>query len=218
MRLWHVYPEEPFVLIAPRSTRRFHLAFLGMGMLVLHATTGVLPVVSSAFASPIPIQIPRSGKAASPHVGAAMAVLATLEQARVLPPEGTAKANRIIKSVIQLQSLFAKNTDPSVQEFMQRAVAGKHGSRATQVLSQFHSSGWTPDVLEALADGALDSPSEELQRLAPRLRSVNLSVDDFRSFMQLVRDGEQALTEIGKNFHDVFISHRKTMPGAADSH
>ena len=187
-----------------------------MGLLVLHATTGSVHTVPPTFASPIPIQTQRSGKALSPHVGAAMAVLATLEQAGVLPSEGTPEANRIIKSVIQLQSLFTKNTDPSVQEFMQHAVASTHGEQPAQVLTQFHSSGWTPDVLEALADKTLRSPAEELQRLAPGLASVNLSVDDLQHFMRLVRDAEQALTGIGKNFHDVFTSHRKTMPGARD--
>jgi hypothetical protein len=189
-----------------------------MGMLVLHATNALLPVVSSAFASAAPMQVQRSGKAASAHVGAAMAVLATLEQAHVLPPEGTAEANRIIKSVIQLQSLFTNNTDPSVQEFIRRAVMTTHGDQTAQVLSQFHSRGWTPEVLDALADSALDGSAEELQRLTPGLKSVNLSVDDFRSFMQLVRDGERAFADAGKNFHDVFAFHRKTMPGAADSH
>lgn len=185
-----------------------------MGTLVLLATTSTLPVVPSAFASAIPNQTQRSGKAPSSHVGSAMAVLATLEQARVLPPEGTTDANRIIKSVIQLQTLFMKTTDPSVQEFMRHAVADTQEEHTAQVLAQFYSSGWTPDVLAALADSALRSPAVELQRLEPGLRSVNLSVDDFRSFMQLVRNGEQALTESGKNFHDVFRFHRKTIPGA----
>ena len=143
-----------------------------------------------------------------------MAVLATLEQARVLPPEGTAEANRIIKSVIQLQSLFTNNTDPAVQEFLRRAVMSTQGAQTEQVLAQFYARGWTPEVLDALADSALDSSAEELQRLTPGLRSVNLSMDDFRSFMQLVRDGERALADAGKNFHDVFISQRKLMPGA----
>lgn len=215
MRLGHLYPEEPLLQIASRPARGFSLAFLSMGMLVLHTTIGNLPTLPSAFASPIPVQAPRSGNPPSPHVGAAMAVLATLEQARVLPPEGTAEANRIIKSVIQLQALFTKTTDPSVQEFMQRAVAHTQKDQTARVLAQFHSSGWTPDVLEALTDTALRSPTEALHRLEPGLRSVNLSVGDFKSFMKLVRDGEQALTETGKNFHDVFISHRKSMPGAA---
>ena len=43
--------------------------------------------------------------------------------------------------------------------------------------------------------------------------SINLSVDDLQHFMQLVRDGEQALIDAGKNFHEVFAFHRKTLPG-----
>ena len=144
-----------------------------------------------------------------------MALLATLEQAHVLPPEGTTEANRIIKSVIQLQSLFAKTTDPAVQEFLRRAVTGTQGEQTEQVLAQFYSSGWTPDVLDALADGMLRSPAEERARLAPGLASVNLSVDDLQHFMQLIQDGKRALASNGRSFHEVFASFRKTMPGAA---
>ena len=215
MHLWYFSPEEPFFQIALRSTRKFHLACFGVGMLVLHVPTGMLPAMSSAIASAAPVQIQRLGKPASPHVGAAMALLATLEQAHVLPPEGTTEANRIIKSVIQLQSLFAKNTDPAVQEFLRRAVASTQGEQTEQVLAQFYSSGWTPDILDALVDGMLRSPAEERARLAPGLASVNLSVDDLQHFMQLIQDGERALASNGRNFHEVFTSFRRTMPGAA---
>lgn len=143
-----------------------------------------------------------------------MAVLATLEQARVLPPESTKEADRIIKSVIQLQSLFAKSTDPGLQDFMWRAVANVQGKQAADVVAQFQSSGWTSDMLEALAEAAAHSPAEELQPLAPGFKTVNLSVEDFRQFMQLVRDGKQALASQGQDFHDVFAAHRKAMPGA----
>lgn len=144
-----------------------------------------------------------------------MALLATLEQARVLPPEGTKEADRVIKSVIQLQSLFAKSADPSLQDFMRRAVAGTKKEQAADVMAEFRATGWTSDVLEALADTADRTPVEELQPLAPGLAAFNLSVEDFRQFMQLVRDGKQALAADGQDFHDVFASHRRTMPGAA---
>ncbi len=144
-----------------------------------------------------------------------MALLATLEQARVLPPEGTTEANRIIKSVIQLQSLLATSADHAVQEFMQRVLSNTHRDHTAQVLTQFRLGGWTPDILEPLADGVLNSSAEELARLAPGLASVNLSVDDLQQFMQLVREGKRALADAGKNFHEVFISQRKMMPGAA---
>lgn len=144
-----------------------------------------------------------------------MAVLATLEQAQVLPPEGTGEANHVIKSVIQFQSVFAKSTDPTVQDFVRRAVTQKHGEHATEMLARFRSNGWTPEVLEALADADLHTPVDELRSLAAGLEQFNVSVEDFRQFMRLVRDGEQAFASRGQNFHEVYASHRKAMPGTA---
>jgi hypothetical protein len=144
-----------------------------------------------------------------------MAVLATLEQAQVLPPEGTREANHIIKSVIQFQSAFAKSTDPTVQDFVRRAVAKKHGEHAAETLARFRASGWTPDVLEALADADLQTPIPELQSMTAGLGEFNLSVEEFQRFMRLVRDGEHALASRGQNFREVYAFHRKQMPGAA---
>lgn len=144
-----------------------------------------------------------------------MALLAVLEQAQVLPPEGTREADHIIKSVIQFQSVFANSTDPSVQDFVRRAVTRKHGEQATDVLTQFRSRGWTPEVLEALADEDLPTSVDELRSLAAGLGPFNVSVEDFQRFMRLVRDGERALASRGLNFQEVYASHQKTMPGAA---
>ena len=144
-----------------------------------------------------------------------MAVLATLEQAQVLPPEGSREADRIIQSVIQFQSAFSKGMDPSVQDFAHRAVAGNHGQDAAPVLERFRANGWTGDMLEALMDAEQRAPAEELERLATGFGQFNLSVDDFKRFMQLLRDGRSALTERGQHFKEVYAHHRKAMPGAA---
>ena len=144
-----------------------------------------------------------------------MAVLATLEQAQVLPPEGTKETDHVIKSVIQFQSVFGRSTDPSVQDFVRRAVTNKQGEHSTDVLAQFRSSGWTPEVLEALADADLSTPIEELRPLAAGFEQFNVSVEDFHRFMQLVRDGEQSLASRGTTFQEVFAFHWKSMRGAA---
>jgi hypothetical protein len=144
-----------------------------------------------------------------------MAVLATLEQAQVLPPEGSREADRVIQSVIQFQSVFAKGTDRSVQDFAHRAVAAKHGENAPTILERFRSSGWTAEMLEALADADLPPSVEERQRLATGFGQFNVSVDDFTRFMQLVRDGRSALAAQGKRFEDVYTSRRNAMPGTA---
>lgn len=144
-----------------------------------------------------------------------MAVLATLEQASVLPPEGTKEADRVIKSVIQFQSAFSKGTDASMQQFLGDAVAGKYGEQAAPLLERFRANGWTTEILEALADADQRTPAEELERLATGFGQFNLSVDDFKRFMQLVREGRSALAARGQNFEEVYARHRKAMPGAS---
>ena len=143
-----------------------------------------------------------------------MAVLATLEQAQVLPPEGTREADRIIQSVIQLQSAFATGTDEGLRNFAQRAVTAKHGENTSTVLERFRSSGWTAEILEALADADLPTAVEEQQRLTAGLRQFNLSVDDFTRLMQLVKDGRSALAARGNTFEEIYTSRRNAMPGA----
>ena len=165
--------------------------------------------------SEISLTLAQRAKAASPYIGSAMAVLATLQQAAVLPPEGTREADRIIQAVIQLQSVFAKGTDPSIQEFARRALATKRGEDAATSLEHFRAGGWTADMLEALADADSNASPDERKTLATGLGQFNLSVDDFRRFMQLVRDGRSALTAQGLAFEEVYTHHRSTMPGAA---
>ncbi len=143
-----------------------------------------------------------------------MAVLATLEQASVLPPEGTKEADRVIRSVIQFQSAFSKSPDASVQGFLRDAVAGRYGEEGTPLLERFRADGWTAEILEALADADQRTSAEELERLATGFGRFNLSVDDFKRFMQLVREGRSALTARGQSFEEVYDHHRKAMPGA----
>ena len=49
-----------------------------------------------------------------------MALLATLQEAGILPPEGTPEANKVIQIVIQFQGLFMKSTDSAVRQFVER--------------------------------------------------------------------------------------------------
>ncbi len=142
-----------------------------------------------------------------------MAVLATLEEAHVLPPEGTREADRVIKSVIQLQSAFTKSSTPAIQQFLYQAMQRKHGMAAQALVDRFHATGWTAEVLEALSDMTVLASSEELQALTNGLGQFNLSVDDLTGFMQLVRDGRQALASRGKTLSETYTAHRRHMPG-----
>ncbi len=70
-------------------------------------------------------------------------------------------------------------------------------------------------MLEALAEADVKAQLDEREQLTAGLRQFNLSLDDFRKFMQLVRDGRSALTTQGLAFDEVYAHHRSTMPGAA---
>jgi hypothetical protein len=197
-----VWPAHPAVVFS-------------VGLFMAGAPQGGLPRPSLAahHAAPAPAHL--TGKASSLQVGSAMAVLATLEQAQVLPPEGTREANQVIKSVIQFQSVFMKSTDQAVQDFVRRAVTVRVGEQAEEVLARFRAGGWTPEVLEALADAEFHTPVEELRSLGAGFGQFNLSVEDFRQFMNLVRNGERALAARGRSFREIYVAQRKQMPGAA---
>ncbi len=211
MRLWYA-PEGMIVSSRSRPDWKTCLTFAISLSILPYCPLGYgFPLLSADQALPIPVQRP---KPLSPHVGSAMAVLATLEQAQVLPPEGTREADRVIQSVIQFQSAFAKSTDRSVQDFAYRAVAGTYGEETASILERFRANGWTAEILEMLADADQRASSEELEQLATGFGQFNLSIDDFKRFMQLVRDGRSALAAQGQNFEDVYARHRKAMPGA----
>lgn len=170
-------------------------------------TIGTLPVLAKETLSV------QQSRRSSPYVGSAMAVLATLEQAKVLPPEGTKEADRIIQSVIQLQSAFLNTADLSLQEFLQRAIQRRHEVGTTALLEQFRSTGWTSEILEALAEAERQSSREDLRMLTYGLRPFNLSLDDFTHVMELVRNGRIALASQGESFAETYAFHRRTMPG-----
>ncbi|HSN04916.1 MAG TPA: hypothetical protein VLS44_08020 [Nitrospira sp.] len=163
------------------------------------------------------VQTPRSGKASSPQIGSVMAVLATLQDAQVLPPEGTPEANHIIKWVIQFQSVFMKSEDASVQAFARRALAPSHGEQAAGMLASLRSTGWTAEMLEALADEEARTGEDMRRTLVPGFGQFNLSVEDFHGFMQLVREAQRSFNQRGLEFRTVFASRRKEMPGAGSS-
>ncbi len=163
---------------------------------------------------PFPVQVQRSARTASPFIGSAMAVLATLQDAGVLPPEGTPEANHIIRFVIQFQSVFTKSEHEEVREFVRQALVPDAGGLDADIVGKLRATGWTADLLERLSDEEARHTPERLHLLAPGFAPFNLSVEEFHRFMQLVRDARQAFRDRGLEFRDIFSSRRKEMPGA----
>lgn len=144
-----------------------------------------------------------------------MAVLAMLQDADVLPPEGTPEANRVIKVVIQFQSVLIKSHDPAVQAFLSQALTAQGGSPANETLSRFRSSGWTSEVLEALNEQWDTTAIDQRARLEPGFRHFNVSLADFDWLMGLVAKARTAFVQRGQNIHRVFAQRRQEMPGGA---
>jgi hypothetical protein len=142
-----------------------------------------------------------------------MAVLATLQDADVLPPEGTPDANRVIKAVIQIQSVFLKSSDPAVQLLLTQALTAQGEGNAEKTLFRFRSTGWTSEVLEALSEQWGTTAIDQRERLAPGFRQFNVSLEDFDSLMELVTKTRTALEQRGQNIHQVFAQRRREMPG-----
>ncbi|MCP9441525.1 MAG: hypothetical protein NNA20_02930 [Nitrospira sp.] len=214
MRRWHARPTErrrTILLPANRLSWPPIMTCVGLALCLLFKE--IAPAAGSVLEKHRPVSARSAGGAGAP-VGSAMAVLATLEQAGVLPPEGTKEADRVIRSVIQIQSLFLKSADPAVRNFLQRAVANKADAQTEQRLAEFGATGWTAEVLEALADATTAASPDELRPLSSGLASFNLSAEDFQRFMQLIKDGERALASQGRTFGEVFADQRKMMPGA----
>lgn len=188
--------------------------------ILIMALAGIVPIAEAwAQQAPPPglTQSQRSAKTASPHIGSAMALLATLQDAGVLPPEGTREANHIIRFVIQFQSAFTKSTDPAIQAFARQAVVPMDGDQAPALMTGFRATGWTADMLERLSDEEARRTAEDVQELAQGFAPFNLSVAEFHQFMQLVREARQAFHARGLEFQHVFSSRRKEMPGAGAS-
>jgi hypothetical protein len=155
----------------------------------------------------------RTVRAPASHVGAAMALLATLQDSDVLPPEGTPEANRIVKSVIQCQSLFMKSSDPSIRAFFDRALQSKLNVHAAEASRRFREEGWTSETLEALSESYVALSDGQRTQLAEGFRAYNLIPGDFLQLSELFIRARTVLRQRGQDIHQIYAHRRREMPG-----
>ncbi|MCX5723932.1 MAG: hypothetical protein NTX84_05325 [Nitrospirae bacterium] len=160
-------------------------------------------------------QVPARAATQPGPIGASMAVLAMLQDAEVLPPEDTPEANRVIKAVIQFQSVFMKSPDPAVRAFLSQALAAQGAGSADDTLSRFRALGWTSEVLEALNRQWTATAAEQRAMLAPGFGQFNVSLEDFDQLTGLVTKAGTAFRQRGQTIHQVFAQRRREMPGGA---
>jgi hypothetical protein len=161
----------------------------------------------------IPAVVQAQGRAPSAPVGASMALLATLQDAGILPPEGSPDANKVIQIVIQFQGLFMKSTDMPVRHFLDQALEAKFGARAEGIGADFRKTGWTSEILEAVCDRYAELPAEERAGLEGSFRRVNMRPEDFTQLSDLYARARSTFSDQGRNIHQIFAEHRRNMPG-----
>ncbi len=165
--------------------------------------------------SPVPLHtIAQSGRTSSVYIGSVMAMLATFEDAGILPPEGTPQANRIIKAVIQFQSAFLKSDQQAIRQFFTDAHQAKLGSRAEEVEAAFRVNGWSADTFEAVIAAGQQDNAWNAGGLSDGFREFNICKQDFDILAELYRQSSSAFSTQGTTFQQVYAQRRREMPGA----
>ena len=152
-------------------------------------------------------------RASARHVGAAMALLATLQDGDVLPPEGSPDANRIVQSVIQCQTLFMNSADPAIRTFFDRALSSKLQEHAADAGRRFREEGWTSETLEALSEFYLNMSDSQRAQLAEGFRRYNLVPADFLRLTELFLQARTTFSQRGQDIHHIYAQRRREMPG-----
>lgn len=155
----------------------------------------------------------RSKRTPAQHVGAVMAVLGTFNEAGVLPPEADPRANQLIRSVIQFQSLFLKSPEPAVQEYLLSALSHQQGEHGARMYDLFYKKGWTSETLESLVEYSMRYSMWDNPRIKAAIESFHLSEGDWNLIEEIFLKARQELVNQGQNVHEVFVGQRQKMPG-----
>jgi len=205
-------------VMAPMPTARHGLGAAVVGEYVYVISGGPTPGgsysnLNEIFIPPVSAKPAKTSRTPAQYVGSVMAVLATFNDAGVLPPESSVQANQLIRSLIQFQMVFVKSPEPAVREFLSLALIAQKGEQATMVLDRFALTGWTSQSLEAVVDYSKQYPMWENPKIENAFRAYNLSPEDWELVQTLFVKARQNLAHREKDFHAVFANHRSGMPG-----
>lgn len=142
-----------------------------------------------------------------------MALLATLDEAGILPPEGTVRANQLIHGLIQLQAAFLKSTSPELTAYLMAAEKHwkmKHNERE---YGSFAKRGLTSRVLEALILYDKEHPMWEDPKIVVAVEAFNVTGSDWALIVHMVSQAETVFHDRGRSIHELYDQWRVKMPG-----
>ncbi|MDT7041687.1 hypothetical protein [Candidatus Nitronereus thalassa] len=155
----------------------------------------------------------QSKRASAQYVGAVMAMLATFHEAGVLPPEADPRANQLIRSLIQFQSMFLKSEEPAVHEYFSTALSRQWGARTEEIRAAFYEQGWSSESLEALVEYSRQHGMWEQPGMEVVFQSYYLSQADWALVEEIFLKARERLVSQHQNIHKVFSRKRQGMPG-----
>ncbi len=164
-------------------------------------------------ASPVTLSL-NVNRASPAQVGTVMALLATFQNAGVLPPENSPDANRLIKALIQFQAAFMKSSNPAIAQLLRNAISNRLGADAPAVLQQFTISGWTSRSLEAFVDYTARNPIWNQPAIREGFKDFNVGQEDFELMARVFTEARVSLSSSNQDIHAVYAQWRRTMPGS----
>ncbi len=178
-----------------------------LGMALVNAeegvTSGLAPLQNSV----------TTARASSSAVGTIMALLAMLEEAGVLPPEGTPQANQVIHSVIQIQSAVMKSTSSEFAAYQVAVDRWWQSQHSEGVAGEAKANGLTARVLGAFiaydqVNSLWDDPS-----LVLALQAFNVTRADWAIVVDLFQRAETVFRRQGRSLYEVYQGWHMKMPG-----
>ena len=149
----------------------------------------------------------------SSMVGTIMALLATFDEAGVLPHEGTAQANQVIHGLIQLQSALMKSESPELAAYWMAAKA--HWTSQDKEIQDgvLGGKGLTARVLAALILYDQEHHLWKDQRIVSAVQAFNVTHADWILIVDLFHKANAVFRKQGRSIHRVYDAWRMNMPG-----
>ncbi len=144
-------------------------------------------------------------------VTSVMALLATFQDAGVLPPEGTQEADQVIHAVIQLQSALLKSPSADFNQFLIGALQAWNPQGWEVFHQEMTHHGLSTEILEALVMYPANPPMWERHLVAQALRQFNVTEKDWRLIESLFRRAKSAYTGREVSIHEAFAQWRMSL-------
>ncbi len=151
---------------------------------------------------------PAAGEPGRPLVGHVMALLATFEQADVLPPENSPEANALIHALIQTQAALTKSTSQATRKWFTEAL--RRGASPGTELSPHD--GLTSRTLEAILAYAAAHPPADRPDVLAGLMEFNVSQADFDRMARVYGQARDRFRATAQDIHRVYETQRQGMP------